>query len=691
MTLLRGLVVVSAFALASPVCAQEADESVLDAADKTSVIQPVSEPAGAIQLRAAIRRISYNPSDADALADAGDASLSLGDANAALNFFTRANSIRPKNGRITAGLATATVRTENPFEALRLFDDAVRLGVNERSIAADRAMAFDLLGNFDRAQQDYRLARSASSSDDLLIKQAISLSLAGQAAEADAMLVPLLQKNSPAAWRARAFMLASRGDFRESSKVAQGFMDAASAQRMERYLRLMPDLSGAQQAAAIHLGHFPASQYVGRDSEEVRRVASTIPPVQPTAGESRLIPTGAPLGSKPVVASVANTVRKSESRSERRAREREEVKIAAAKIPESARLPKTDPSRLGTDQARTKVAEAQTAKFVPASATTMPPPETARALVTVAMPVRTSQTGAMPAPVVPGPSPAPAVIGPAPTVIAPAPAQITPAPAVITPAPAQIAPAPTQTASALPRAIMASGNAPIGANQGTGAAVAVPVQSAGIAGAPGSEVAVTSVSPVPAAAIASALTAPLQGPMPDGAAITTQTSFPSASAATVAPSSTPAFDLAAVVGAIEIPESEQKPSAIPVDLKKIKPAVPKIAAVDTPAKTPKVDPKVAVKAKAEAANPARYWVQIATGDAGALGFDYRKFSKKTPELFKSQSGWTSEWGKTDRLLVGPFADIKAAKKWEGDFKKAGGDGFMWKSENGVVITALKSK
>jgi Flp pilus assembly protein TadD len=649
-TLLRGLVVVSAFALAAPVCAQEADESILDAPGKTSVIQPVSEPAGAVQLRAAIRRISYNPSDADALADAGDASLSLGDANAALNFFTRANSLRPKNSRITAGLATATVRTENPFEALRLFDDAVRLGVNERSIAADRAMAFDLLGNFDRAQQDYRLARSASSSDDLLIKQAISLSLAGQAAEADAMLVPLLQKNNPAAWRARAFMLASRGDFRESSKVAQGFMDAGSAQRMERYLRLMPELTGAQQAGAIHLGHFPASQYVGRDSEDVRRVASTIPPVQPTAGESRLIPTGTPLGSKPAVASVAKTVRKSESRSERRAREREEVKIAAAKIPESARLPKTDPSRLGTDQARAKVAEAQTAKFVPASATTMPPPETARALVTVAMPVRTSQAGAVPAPM-----------------------------SSVTSGPSQ---APTQTAL---------GNAQIGANQNTGPAVASPAQSPGIVGASRREVVVTSASSIPAAAIASAPTAPLQGPMPDGAAITTQASFQSASAATVAPASTPAFDLAAVVGAIEIPESEQKPSAIPVDLKKIKPAAPKIAAAETSSKTPKVDPKVAAKAKAEAANPARYWVQIATGDAGALGFDYRKFGKKTPDLFKSQSGWTSEWGKTDRLLVGPFADMKAAKKWEGDFKKAGGDGFMWKSENGVVVTALKSK
>jgi hypothetical protein len=84
-------------------------------------------------------------------------------------------------------------------------------------------------------------------------------------------------------------------------------------------------------------------------------------------------------------------------------------------------------------------------------------------------------------------------------------------------------------------------------------------------------------------------------------------------------------------------------------------------------------------------------VQIAAGNADALGFDYRKFSKKYPELFKGRNPFTSEWGKTDRLLVGPFADQKAAKKWEVDYKKAGGDSFMWKSELAVPVNPLKSK
>lgn len=597
-TMLPALLAISMLIQAAGATAQPVDEHGLEESDAPAPTKPaIAEPAGAAELRAAMRRISLSPNDADALADAGSAALILGDANAGLNFYTRANALRPNNGRIVAGLAAATVWAENPFEALRLFDDAVRLGINERSIAADRALAFDLLGNFARAQQDYRLARTMSNSDDLVVRHAISISLAGQKAEADAMLVPLLQKNNAAAWRARAFLLAARGDFRESAQVTQGFMDAESAQRMERYLRLMPSLTGAQQAAAIHLGHFPASQYVGRDSDQVRKVASTIPPVQSQPNDNRLIPAGDPFGIKPAKAVTAEKPKPVDSRRDRKVRDDEQVKAIIANIPEAIKLPKTDTSRLGTETARAKIAEVSTSKITSVTSTALPPPETARPLQKVALPVQNSGTEVK----VPPP---------------PASVEIRPSPEPLIPAAQPIAREP---------------------NRAT-------VQNQPQLPQP--------VSPPPAAA---------------------------------------AFDLAAIVGAIEIPESEQKPSAVAVDLKKIKPATPKITVAEDPAKMPKTDPKNAPKVKAAAPSPARFWVQIATGEAGALAVDYRKFVKKNPDLYKSTSGWTSTWGKTSRLLVGPFPDQKLAKKWEADYKKAGGDGFMWKSENGVVVTALKGK
>ncbi|MEP7349969.1 MAG: hypothetical protein ABI668_08475 [Sphingorhabdus sp.] len=650
--MLRCLFAASLIGLSTVAVAQDVDERALEELDKkgATTVPVVREPAGAVELRAAMRRIALFPDDADALADAGNAALTLGDANAALNFFTRANAIRPRNARIISGLASATVRTENPFEALRLFDDAVRLGVADRSIAADRALAFDLLGNFARAQQDYNLARGASPSEDLIVRQAISLSLMGQKNDADAMLVPLLQKNNPAAWRARAFMLAARGDYRESTKVTQGFMDVRSAQKMERYLRLMPDLTRAQQAAAIHLGHFPASN-IGRDSEDVRRVAATIPAVEPARNDSRLIPSGEPLGQKKAKEKPAKISKKAAREREREAKAKAEASksVIAQEKRDPVQGAKTDKTALATEAARVRVAEAKVATMTVAKAGDLPPPETARPLVRVALPAAE-----------------PPVRGPQ-----------------------------TETTTNWPPGTGGSSPAIAATNKSQ------PVASPSI--------------PAPDTNSGVVTSAAMQGPSESGAPVATTATNPApaiirpADVTPPAPTITkpPFFDLAVIVGAIEIPESEQKPSAVPVDLKKLRPAAPKIAAVDAAkaakvdpkakgakidpkAKETKVDPKAKEKAAA-AANPARFWVQIATGEAKALGFDYGRWQKKKPDLFKGKSGWTSAWGKTSRLLVGPFGDLKASKKWEADFKKAGGDGFAWKSEIGVVVTALKGK
>jgi hypothetical protein len=418
------------------------------------------------------------------------------------------------------------------------------------------------------------------------------------------MLVPLLQRNSPMAWRARAFMLAARGDVRESNKVAQGFMDATSAQKMERFFRLMPNLTGAQQAAAIHLGHFPTSQSVGRDSEQVRRVAATLPQPAIAAAQNRLIPSGAPLGTKPTAARDVKSEAKPQSKQDRKAQERAAVQVAVANIPDALKLPKADTARLGAAAARAAVADAQSAPITSVGNNALPTPETARPLVRVALPSATLATGTATVPTTPRPDPVVAKVEPAATV------------AVTTPT----------------------------AQEPVTLAAATPPQPAIIIAAP--------------------------------------TAVPASTASA-------GFSLDAIVGAIEIPESEQRPSEVPVDLKKLKPVTPKAAA--DASKAPKLDPKAVAKAKLEAANPARIWVQIATGEASGLGFDYRKLTKNNPVLFKAQKPWTSPWGRTARLLVGPFPDVKAAKKWEGDFKKAGGDAFMWKSEIGVPVNALKVK
>lgn len=112
--------------------------------------------------------------------------------------------------------------------------------------------------------------------------------------------------------------------------------------------------------------------------------------------------------------------------------------------------------------------------------------------------------------------------------------------------------------------------------------------------------------------------------------------------------------------------------------------------------------EAAARAKAEAdarakeeaakkkAHPARIWVQIATGaNPKALAFDYNRFAKRNAALFKGKAGAIAEWGQTRRLLVGPFANRKAAQDWLGEYKKAEGDGFLFNSEVGEIVEPLR--
>jgi Flp pilus assembly protein TadD len=792
-----------ALCLAAPAFAatQEVDESALDALDDdTKKAMPKIEPAGAVELRDAIRRIALRPTDVYALTDAGYASLKLGDADAAFNFFTRAGNLQPSDPRIRAGLAAAMVRRENPFEALKLFDEAARLGANERSFAMDRAIAYDLLGNFDRAQQDYQNARSYAQSDELTRRQAVSLSLLGKAADADAMLYPLLQRDDPEAWRARSFMLAARGEVKDAEKIALSFLSVAEARRMEFYFRQMPRLTPAQQAAALHFGHFPLGSNIGQDSEQLRiAAASTGVKPRPTTGEGRLIPSGQPLGGK--------TVKRADTKKPRdRNSPASDVRTARRDGAMTTQSAQNTIDRVGTTAPRV-IAAAQ-----------LPVPEAARPLVRIVLPaakpapppvvaslpppkppapviVATSQTAVAPKPIaLPETRPAavqPSKLPPSAVTIATAnpprveelpaigqavvpdlvkPPLVTPsvnsapiarvtfpndpvaapvasavAPKAETPPPAaenikppfageaprlsENAVAPPSVGASIPAAVSTPSPAPMSAPSSTPPMTTAPTsvatqipESVKIATAePGFSVLEKPASALPTVdsavpnlppVVPAATSVPVvieagevgtmpQGPNADGSVVAVSTpavaEVQTAKPAIVFQSSTPAatqspspaapvetapaaLDLGSVIDSIAIPETEQVRNVAPVDLKKIKPAPLK---AEEPAKTE--SPK-------SAKHTPRFWVQLATGaDLKGLGFDYQRFAKKSPALFNGVGGHTAVWNKSRRLLAGPFPDMKAAKKWEAEFRKNGGNGFVWLSSGGEVVDPLKGK
>ncbi|MFN3749079.1 MAG: hypothetical protein ACK4SJ_10380 [Sphingorhabdus sp.] len=652
-----------ALVLAAPIAAQDADESVLDQFEQAKPqVRPTYDSPASLELRDAVRRMALRPTDPVALTDAGHASLKLGDAAAALNFFTRANSIQPGNARTIAGMGSAMVRTENPFEALRYFDDAVRMGAAERSIALDRALAFDLLGNFARAHQDYQLAQSYGPSDDLTRRYAMSLSMAGMANEADSLLVPLLQRSDPEAWRARSMMLAARGNLKEAVQIAEGFLSPDAARRMEVFLRQMPRMTDAQRAAAMHFGHFPVGR-IGEDSAEIRQVAAATGATKVASaatGQDRLIPSGQPLG--------ASAKKAASKKEEKKPKERDQ------------RVARNDAKPgFSTSTAQQKVEEAAKAKSVVLASAQLPPPDRARPPVRIILPGSS-------APIVP-PSTTQAA---EPTRIAlnsPVPNAPTAAASAPKNALEQAAQRQQQAASLTPLPPIST--PPTSAQPETAAktvqlAILPPATEASLA-----ENVKVEADPTPIGPPVSTTNPAQPAPTPSAASV----NLPATPAApTIPPVRTASLDLDSIVQSIEIPESEQKRSVAPVDLKAIQKTQAKAEttkAAAATAKDPKTGkPKVEPKAPPQ---PARIWVQVATGAEAALGGDFRRFAKKSPELFKGKEGWTSVWGKSSRLLVGPFANANAAKKWDADYRKAGGSSFVWNSENGTIVKKLAAK
>jgi hypothetical protein len=199
---------------------------------------------------------------------------------------------------VKAGLASVMVRQRQPLDALRLFAAAEQGGPLSLGALADRGLAYDLIGDNDRAQRDYYIVLAAGADAVVSRRLALSQAMAGDLAGAEKTLLPLLQKQDLAAYRTRAFALAIGGRGDEAVQIAQTMLPPALSGRISPYLRYMPRLTRAQQAAAADLGAFPAAGEIGRDDPALAAYAASIASGQPVrTADARLVPSGAPMGS----------------------------------------------------------------------------------------------------------------------------------------------------------------------------------------------------------------------------------------------------------------------------------------------------------------------------------------------------------------------------------------------------------
>ena len=294
---LRTLWAAGGMAVAIAGSAQMAHAQQVIAGDPRSVAGQTVTASNSMTLNAALSRLGRNPRDITALIDAGNAALAIGDVDASIGFFSRANQVTPGNPRIKAGLARALVGSGNPFDAIPLFDEAERGGAMDSTVALDRGLAYDLVADNATAQNYYRLALSAGPNDEASRRLAISLAIAGDKRGSAAVITPLLVRQDKAAWRARAFALAILGQSEEAVAVVNSTLPAQLASGIAPYLRYMPRLTRSQQAAAANFGQFPRAAEIGQDDPRVTRYATTAlrrPAV--AAADAGLVPKGEPLG-----------------------------------------------------------------------------------------------------------------------------------------------------------------------------------------------------------------------------------------------------------------------------------------------------------------------------------------------------------------------------------------------------------
>ena len=193
------------------------------------VVQAVPQKSAGMRLNDALNHLARNPQDVNALKEAGQASLELGDAPAAIGFYRRALTIQPSDGALKVGLAGAYVLSEDPFTAIDLFDEAERAGPIDPARLADRGLAFDLVGDSQTAQAYYRQSLASSPNDETLRRLALSQAISRDRNGMDLTLGPLLQKQDKAAWRTRAFGLAIIGQADEAEAIAHQTMPADMA------------------------------------------------------------------------------------------------------------------------------------------------------------------------------------------------------------------------------------------------------------------------------------------------------------------------------------------------------------------------------------------------------------------------------------------------------------------------------
>ncbi len=716
--------------------------SVRAQAPPMATVQTVPGPTpDADALASAMRRLAENPRDVDALLTAGELSLKVGDPSGAASLFKRAEQIDPANGRVRAGMASILVRSERPGESLRYFSQAERFGLDPRRFASDRGLAYDLIGQQERAQRDYRLVLKSNPDDETVRRYALSLGISGKQDEALEQIDTLLRKNDRGAWRARAFILAMSGDVAGATKIATS-MIPGMARGLQPFFNRLAALGPADRAFAVHFGEVAPTAERLADA----RLTPALAPLPPEARPAPVLVAAAPPPTK------AELRKRARERRRRGPIDRVEVASAAPKIATlspppgfgSAGASPTDPIRPAPGAVSRAAAPVATSAPPPfrvatlvrrdptpvqrnealrAAAQTRPQPEVSAATGQAARPVASAPTRTPP-PEVPKPIEVRLVSQPLAIALPPPPAAGASPPIVLAATlSAPIVTVPTTGASPPPAQAGVRG----AAESDAAARVAAPAAQA-VSPPPAPVVASVSrpSTPVPPrmsedsilARIVAGITIPGYelgvGPPP-----TPPPAIEIVSATAVAPpvgtaaEAKPAVDTAAIERkqaeelAAKKAEDERAAAAKKEEeraalaekkradanaLAAKKAADAKALAVKKVAEEKALAAKQAAEEKKAAkADPPRVWVQVAGGAyEGDLPKAWAAVKAKASALAGRQ-GYSTPLRATNRVVTGPFKSDQEAQAFVNALGKQGVSAFTFTSSAGQKVTRLPTK
>jgi Flp pilus assembly protein TadD len=647
------------------------------------VVQPLPGTTDADRLAEQMRALAANPRDLNALVAAADLSLSLGDLSGAASLYARAEKVSPNDPRIKAGEGAILVRSERPGEALRYFAQAEAAGYDVRRYAGDRGLAYDLIGQPERAQRDYRLAMQAGANDEVIQRYALSLGIVGQRDAALQLLDPLVRKQDRSAWRTRAFVLAMTGDQPGAEKIVTTMLPQGMAQGLLPFFQRLPALSPADRAFAVHFGEVHASPERIADA----RLAPVLPQLAPER--------------PPVALAAVQTPTRPIGRETRRGRTTRETKqptVALAANTPPVATPASAPSYQAVTAALARVqpvpAAASPAPVTQASTTAMVQPLPSRApAVPSATPTTASAANVAIASAITRP-----VVTPAPATANPAAATVTPQQPVVTAA--AVAPTPATATPTRPAAVgttVASTPAtavvqPLPASRPAEVATATPIVSVPPAKPDSDSVLARIVASLSIPASELGVTEPVRAaPVPATADDTAARVLAEAKAKEERDAA--AEKALALKAAADKRAADRKALADKKALAAKKLADEKAAAAKKEAAEKKLaEAKEAAEAKKLArANPSRIWVQVAGGaNEDDLPKAWAAAKAKAPAL-AGKSGWKTPLRATNRVLTGPFKTDAEARSFVNQLTKQGIGAFTFTSDAGQVVERLSAK